>query len=113
MKLTNSEITTALMVINKLGQKEMPIKTSYEMLKVGKALEAQAQIIEEIRKKLIDKYGEEGQVKAGTEAMNKFFEEFNPILREEIKMNIKKFKLPDDITISLQDLAGLEKLLDN
>lgn len=115
MKLTNNEISLALSTINKIGQVELPIKTSYDILRVVKALEPQAKIVDEIRNKLVEKYGgEEKRVVPNTKEFAQFIEEFNPILQEEIEFRkLKGFKLPDDMKISLQDLALIEKLVIN
>jgi hypothetical protein len=112
MKLTNNEITLALTTLQKLGQKEMPIKQTYEILKVVKALEPQGVIIEECRKKLIEKYGEDGKIEPNTDGMRNFFEEFNGVLQEEVNLKgVKRFSLPDDISISMQDLYSIDKLV--
>lgn len=111
MKLTNNEITLALTTINKLSQIEVPIKTAYEMLKTAKALETQGKIVESIRNKLIEKYGKDGRVLPGTDGFDKFIKELNPILQETINVKVPKFKLPEDIKISLRDLSNIEKLL--
>lgn len=94
---------------------ELPVMISYRILKIARALEPHAAIVNTLRNKLIEKYGvvEDGikRVQPNTKEMKEFLKDFNEVLKQEVEVEFEPVKLPNDINISVRDLAAIEKLV--
>jgi len=112
MKLTNNEISNALIAFNKIGEIELEAKTAYALYKTIKALEPHSEIFNKIRNDLIKKYSkEEKGIVMNSPEYVAFFEELAPILNDEIEVAIEPVDIPSDIKLTLQDIASLDKLI--
>ncbi|GAG03082.1 unnamed protein product, partial [marine sediment metagenome] len=100
---------------------DIPVRYAFEHVKLLKKLADDFTAIEEQRIGLIKKYGEEkdGQIKIEPEKNGKpnpdfvkFVSEFNELMKIENEIVIKKVNVPDNISISGQDLAVLEPFIE-
>ena len=116
MKLTNGDIFGAQQSLKQLIEYKLPVLTSYKLVKLVNKLNEQFTIIDDVREGLIKKYGglnDKGQmsVKQGTKEWDKFIDEFNELLEQEVELVIEKVKLPDTIEIEPSVLMPLEKFI--
>lgn len=123
MNLTNGEIFDAAKPLNVLLQKELPVKVSYELATIANKLNEQLQIIEDVRKGLVKKYGaknkETGKLGVDKESkdFDKFTADFEELMNQEVELVINKVVLPKEIdgkplTIEAGVLMNLGKFVD-
>ena len=101
MKFTNNTILTLLTLINKVAD-SVSGKTAYAMLRNRQILANEIKPFEEMRNKLIEKYGTErpetGEIvinaEQGSEEYNKFIFELTEILNMEIEVDT--YKIPEE-----------------
>ena len=124
MKIKLGELSTIIGSLNKLIDKEIPIKTSYKLSKLTRNLMNEYKIYEDNRMKLINKYAEKdenGNIKINKEDntimilngnRDKFNNEFIELVNIEIELEFDKIKLDDlsDVMISPRDLLNLDFL---
>lgn len=102
MNLNNGEIFRAREPLMKLLEHKFPVKTAYGLAKLSNKLNEQLKIIEEVRMGLIRKYGEKNEkgsisVKQEGENWEKFVDEFNELMAQEVEIVIDKVRLPEKI----------------
>jgi hypothetical protein len=107
------EITGSL---SKVLSQDLPIKQAYRMSKMAKAINSELKEFNEMREKLIRKYGErdeQGNISVKEKA-NEFNEEFQPLLEEEIELSLIPIDLNEiqNVKLSPIDIANLEPFLD-
>lgn len=110
MKLTNQELLNSIPTLQKLSQKQLPIKVSYTISKNIKAIEEELKIYEEERQKLIKKYAE-----LDKEGKPKVNDNGNYIIKQENQLDFNKevlelLNIETDVNISKIDLNALEGL---
>ena len=126
MKLKLGELNIVLESLNKLIDKEIPIKTSYKLSKLTKKIIDEYSIYEENRMKLINKYAEKdvdnniiinkkdnSTTMIGENKIN-FNKEFTELINIEMELEFEKIKLDDlgEISISPRNLLYLNFLFD-
>ena len=126
MKLKLGELNIVLESLNKLIDKEIPIKTSYKLSKLTKRLIDEHSIYEKNRMKLINKYAEKdvdnniiinkkdnSTTMIGENKIN-FNKEFTELINIEMELEFEKIKLDDlgEISISPRNLLYLNFLFD-
>jgi len=124
MKLLNGEIFDAREPLQKLANKELPVKVAYDLAKMVNKLNEELKAIDEVRNGLVKKYGEvdkesSGQISIKPESGNysKFVEGITELMNQEVEVVIGKVKLPqevDGITLQIEPsvLMALEKFID-
>ena len=101
MKLTNGDIFGAQESLRKLIEQKFPVMVSYKLSKLAAKLNEQLKVIEEVRMGLVRKYGETDDksrnlaVKRDGANWDKFVEEFNELLSQEVEIVVEKVKLPE------------------
>tara|TARA_Y100000361_G_scaffold17424_1_gene13598 strand:- start:10216 stop:10572 length:357 start_codon:yes stop_codon:yes gene_type:complete len=110
-KLAN--LVNSVEPLSKLMQKPMPSATAFRCAKLLKAVEAELQIYDEQRKKLIEKYGEDDKVDPESKNWDKFVEEMNGLLAEDVSLSATKVKEENlsKIEISPADIMNLSWLI--
>ena len=103
MKLKNKDIWIAQEPLKTLMEQKLPIRVSYDIIRLVSKLSEQFKVIEETRQGLIKKYGksdEKGQmsVEQGSESWEKFVSEFNELMSLEVEVVFDKIKLPEKIS---------------
>lgn len=105
MKITNSELLTSIPTLSKLAEKEnLPIKFAYAIAKNIKTINDALEVYRDVKNKLVLKYVEQDEdgnpVKKNVKNpqtlfdqyeftdREKFLDELNQILNEEVEVNI-------------------------
>lgn len=104
MKLLNGEIFNAREPLQKLMEKQLPVKVSYGLAKLANKLNDQFKVIEDVRMGLIRKYGEADKERPQQISVNpegekypKFVEELTELMNQEVEVVIQKVKLPQEV----------------
>jgi hypothetical protein len=99
MKFTLESIYEKFEAIKKFGDiKDLPVKTAYRLGKLLKSVLAELKESEEIKSKLIEKYGEKeksGYSKVKEENLKAYNDEWKEMLKEEIELSFIKVPLSD------------------
>lgn len=113
------QIENVYQSLTKLLTKELSIKTSYKLSKLGKLIIDEYKLFEETRMKIIDKYGdkdEEGniiqndnKITIPKENLDSFNKEFNELMDIEVKFDFEPISIDKlgEINISPIDLMVL------
>lgn len=121
MNLKNGEIFNAIAPLQKLVDREFPVKVSYGLAKMANKLNEQFKVIDQVRQGLIKKYGvQEGQqisVKADGPNFPKFIAELEELMNQEVEVVFEKVKLPEEVDgkplqIEPKILMALEKFVE-
>ena len=112
MKLKLGQIVGASEPLGKLIQEKMPISTAFRVSTVLKKVQGVLENYDESRKKLIEKYGEDGEIKQESKNWEKFLEEMNELLATETKLDVEKIKESalSKVEIAPSDLIAMEWL---
>ncbi|MDD4891599.1 MAG: hypothetical protein PHU85_16900 [Phycisphaerae bacterium] len=110
MKVTAQDIITATQGLGELMGMALPIALSFKLARLGKAVTAEAKVINEERNKLIEKHGEKGengqiQVKPNTPAMEAFSADVAILYSQEVTLDLEPVELP--ATIELKPMTLL------
>ena len=110
MKVELGKIVGSSEPLGKLMQEKIPIATSFRLAKVLKSVQAELGIYDEMRKKLIEELGVDGEIKQDSKNFNKFVEQMNKLLAEKVSVKVEKIKSENlsKVEISPADLLALE-----
>lgn len=123
MKIYLGELENIIGSMREIIEKEMPIKTSFKFSKAIKKLDEEAQLYDEKRSQLIQKFAqknesgeiiqEEGKVTINN--MPEFQKEITELNSIEVNLDIEKISINDlgDIDISPKTLLMLDKILED
>ena len=118
MKLSNGEIFKAREPLSKLMETKFPIKVAYELAKLRAALEPQLAVVEEVRRDLVQTYGEADPenpqrrtVNPQSEGFPKFAEDFGILMAQEVEIELTVVELPDTLEIEPSTLMALDKFI--
>jgi hypothetical protein len=119
VKLTYGQIYMAMeprgnSPLDRLRGKELPIGLAIRLRRISNQISQSYSEIIDTRNDLVEKLGEDDQVKAGTAAMEQFNQEFAKALNVEIEVDIDTVNVNElsNITISVQDLDSLFFIVD-
>jgi len=122
MIVTNGEIYGAIRPLRELAQKQLPMKQSYQVLRLVKALRDDTAILEQMRTALIDKYGVKNQngvseIKPEHANWDAFLTDFNELMGTEVEVDFDPIVLPETVDgeefkIDAVSLEALEKFID-
>jgi len=116
MKLTLGEIYGLTRSMQKLTDKELPIKISFRLYRFVKDCSIEMEILEKARVKLVEKYAigpkDGDEIKVSDENKNKFQDEFSTLLSEEVEIDFEPISVNDlgDIFIATNDLIPMQKI---
>ena len=102
--------------LQKLTNKELPIKVSFRLYKFLKDSSSEMEILEKSRVKLVEKFAEpkeEGkEMKVADDKKDEFQAEFTSLLSEEVEIPFDPISIEDlgDISISTNDLIPMQKI---
>lgn len=119
MKFTLAEIRWMQRGLSAITQMQLPIKTSYRLAKLFNFCNTEIVTVEQARSKLVKELGVEdsskpGEYRVAPENEEKFKEEIEKLLSEEVEFDFKPISikdLGDDIKITPSNLAGLTKII--
>lgn len=122
MKKNGYEILDIISALNVLATKELKLSSAYIVAKNIKALSVIEELINNKRKIIIDKYAEKdenGNIVSNENGIritdtNKFNDEINTLLSEEVEIELTKIKMSDieNITISPADVYRLMDMIE-
>lgn len=117
------QIESIYQSLTKLLTKELPIKTSYKLSKLGKQVFEEFKTFQEIREKMINKYADrdeedniidiDGKVTILSDNIDKFNKEINELMDIDISFNFEGVSIEElgEIEISGIDLLNLEDFI--
>lgn len=117
MKLSLAKLKNSEEVLIKLSKSELPVALAYKLAKVMKPISSELVELEDFRKKLVMKYGvqqEDGMITVPPENIEKFVEELNPLLNEEVDLPFEKINgssLPETLTLTPLEITLLEDFI--
>ncbi|HUS49932.1 MAG TPA: hypothetical protein VMZ91_07185 [Candidatus Paceibacterota bacterium] len=115
-KFSLGEIYGLTRSLQKLTDKELPIKVSFRLYQFLKNSAVEMETLEKARVKLVEKYAgaqEEGkEMKVADDKREKFQEEFTSLLNEEVEIPFEPISVEDlgGISISANDLFSMQKI---
>ena len=119
MLLTNAEIFNSKEPMQKLLRVKMPVKTSFELVRMTRKLAGLHAVIEQVRDGLIEHYGEKDETRPGGAKISpgmagfpKFAEEFGQLMEKEGEVDINVVKIPSTIEIEPYVLLALERFVE-
>ena len=117
MKFTLGEVFGLTRNLQKLTDKELPIKVSYSLLKLLQGCSVEMETLEKARVKLVEKFAEKKEkgkdLQVSDKNKEKFQKEFTTLLDEKVEIKFKPIAIGDlgDITFSTKDLIPLQKII--
>ncbi len=109
------EIVNSVQALNKLGEKDLPIQTSFKVTDILFAVEKELNNYYVHKDKLIQKYGttENGlDYSFPEENRDKYVRDLEELNNMEIDLRVEKIKLPDNILIAPNALHALRNFID-
>lgn len=118
MKLTNFEIINAKVPLQQLAANKLPVTTSLALVRLIQKLAEFLVPIEQVREGLIKTYGEvdkenpmQTKISPGDKNWQKFAEEFQELMSQEVEVVIEKVALPNTLEIEPAILMPLERFI--
>ena len=119
MKLTNGELYNAKDPLAELMNLPLPIQVSYRLAKLASALDPHMLVIEQMRAKLIQTYGEQDpekpqqmRVSPQSEGFARFAGELGILMTEEVDIDFTPVELPSTLEgIKPSILMALDKFV--
>ena len=116
MKLTALEILAAKQGLENAKKWMMPVGASLRIARIARKVDAEAQLIEAERGKLILKYGEPGEngqtvLKQDSPNWPAFVADLNALLAQEVEIEFEPVELPATLEVQPGDIIVLEKFL--
>lgn len=116
IKTTIEKIINSQEAVNKLADKPLPVKISYRLAKLIKAIESELEVFEGERKKLLERYGTINEEKQCYNIPNdkaeKFNAEFAQLIGTETELSAEKIDLSnEDIKLTAKEFIALEPFI--
>ena len=117
MKFTIGELLEIKGNLNKLSEiKDVPARTGYQIAALVRKFREPLETIAKTQNELVRKYAgppdENDRVKVLPENMPLFLNEFNDFAAEELDIEIKEVKLPEDVKLpDASTLIGLDRFI--
>ena len=115
MKTTIEKILDARDTLSRLAERTLPVKQSYGLAKVVKAVNGEFAIYEGERIKLCEKYGtldkDNGVYKFEGENREKFNADINVLLSQEVELDVKPIDI-SNLELSAQDIISIEPFIE-
>ena len=113
MKLKLGQIVNASQPLNGLLSEKLPISAAFKLSSIAKKVEEVLKSYDEIRNKLVEKYGEDNQISPESENWEDFVKEMNELLATDQTLTVDKVKKSDlnGCKISASDLMALEFMI--
>ena len=115
MKTTIEKILDAREVLSRLAEKALPVKQSYRLAKLVKAVNDELSIYEGERIKLCEEYGtldkDNGVYKFEGENREKFNADINVLLSQEVELDVKPIDI-SNLELSAQDIINIEPFIE-
>ena len=125
IKLKMGELLNSTEILQKLASKELKARLALEVARMLKAIEKEMQDFNDIRMKLITKYGEKdengelitdekGNCKIEQEHVETFSNELNDMIAAEVEINANKLKIEqlENLDFTPAEMSALEPFID-
>lgn len=119
MQVCNGDAWVAKAPLQELLKEPWPVKAAYSLARLGRRLNEQIAIIDEVRNRLINQYGEKGekgQVTISAESPNwpQFIAAYNELMDEPVDIALDKIVLPDveGLSVLPQTLMSLDAFVE-
>lgn len=115
MKTTIEKILDAREILSRLAVKALPVKQSYRLAKLVKAVNDELSVYDGERIKLCEKYGtldkDNGVYKFEGENREKFNADINVLLSQEVELDVKPIDI-SNLELSAQDIISIEPFIE-
>ena len=115
MKTSIKQILNARETLSRLAGRTLPVKQSYRLAKLVKAVNDELSIYEGERIKLCEKYGTLNKEKRiyefEDEAYKSFETDINVLQSQEVELDIKLIDI-SDLELSAQDIINIEPFIE-
>lgn len=115
MNIKLIQILSARDTLSRLGERTLPVKQSYRLAKLIKAINSEMGVYEGERIKLCEKYGtldkDNGVYKFEGENREKFNADINVLLSQEVELDVKPIDI-SDLELSAQDIISIEPFIE-
>ena len=114
IKTNLKSILNAREAAKKLSQQELPVKESYRIAKLIKAMDAELVIYNESRIRLCERYGELAENKREYKILKgaEFNNELGSLLDMEVSLDVPKVMLPASLCITPSDVISLSDFIE-
>jgi hypothetical protein len=119
IKLSLAELVNMQSSLRELTKIKMPVKASYNLMKLLKKVDAELLDFESQKLQLFEKYGTrvEDELRIEKDSLNyeKFATDMNDLLAVEVEFKMERIKMSDlgsHFVIDVNDLLLMEKLFD-
>lgn len=115
MKTTIKQILNARETLSRLAEKTLPVKQSYRLAKLIKAIDGEINVYDGERIKLCEKCGtlnkEKHIYEFEDEAYKSFETDINVLQSQEVELDIKLIDI-SDLELSAQDIISIEPFIE-
>lgn len=116
IKITVKQLDESIEALRRLSQQPFSAATSFQIARILRLVEPEAQTYKQTHRELVLKYGEkrpDGTTAVTPENRNAFEDEWQPVLACELKLDIRplSISLLDDVPIMPADLVVLDWLI--
>lgn len=115
MKISIKQILNARETLSRLAEKTLPVKQSYRLAKLIKAVNDELSIYEGERIKLCEKYGTLNKEKRIYEFEDETYKSFetdiNVLQSQEVELDIKLIDI-SDLELSAQEIISIEPFIE-
>ncbi|MEE1245814.1 MAG: hypothetical protein UHL70_01000 [Acutalibacteraceae bacterium] len=107
------QILSARDILSRLGERTLPVKQSYRLAKLIKAINNEMSVYEGERIKLCEKYGtlSEDKTKYDIHDMEGFTRDFEELLNQEVELEAKPIDI-SSLELSAQDIIKIEPFIE-
>lgn len=113
MKTTIKSILSATDTLSRLVKQTLPVKQSYKLAKLIKAVDAEISVYDSERIKLCERYGTLNKEKNNYEINDRdsFNEEIKELQSQEVELDIKPVEI-GGLELSAQDIINIEPFIE-
>ena len=115
MKTTIKQILNARETLSRLSEKALPVKQSYRLAKLVKAVDDEINVYDGERIKLCEKYGTLNKEKHIYEFKDEEYKSFetdiNVLQSQEVELDVKPIDI-SDLELSAQDIINIEPFIE-
>ena len=108
---TNAQLFGLQEPLKELAKVDVPAKVGIRIARLIRLIQREVEPINDVRNKLIGKYGEKGVVNAESPNWEKFVQEHSELMRDTRKVEFEKVVLPDEVRVGVDTLVALEPFL--
>ena len=117
MKFTMTELFNMKDGLQRLVQKEIPIKTSFKLARFTKRVNEELVILDQARVGLVERYGSKdeltGQARVDEGNVKEFIKELNEVLKIEVDIDFESIKIEElgQVTLTAMDAIVFQKVI--